>query len=309
MRQDWRGPSLILAAAALWSTGGLGIKSVNLFPLTTAGWRSAFALVPLLAVGGRRRLSLSALKRHAVLGTAFSYALTLILFVSATRLTTAANAILLQYTSPLWVIALSHVFPHERPQARDYAIAGGCLAGLALFFLDKASAEGLWGMVIAIASGLTMACLIVGLRYEGLRGALSSSRAAVILGNSMCVCICSPWMASGLLAMTRTDWMVIGTLGAFQLGLPYLLFSNGLRHVTALQATLLGLVEPLLNPLWVWLGTGERPGFWANVGGAIIILCLAIDLLTRRPARPGPRAHCALQHPEGRQACLRPDRR
>ena len=278
---------MILAAAALWSTGGLGIKRVDLFPLTIAGWRSAFALAALLAVGSRRQLSLSALKRRAVLGTAFSYALTLILFVSATRLTTAANAILLQYTSPLWVIALSHVFPHERPQRRDYAVAGACLAGLALFFLDKASAEGFWGIIIAVASGLTMACLIVGLRYEGLRGALSSSTAAVILGNSLCVFICAPWMVSGLPAMTGTNWAVIGALGTFQLGLPYLLFSKGLHHVTALQATLLGLVEPLLNPLWVWLGTGERPGFWANVGGAIIILCLVMDLLTRRPAVPG----------------------
>ncbi len=289
MRRDWRGPSFILAAAALWSTGGLGIKSVNLFPLTIAGWRSVFASVALLVVGGRHEMSLSALRRGAVLGTAFSYALSLILFVSATRLTTAANAILLQYTSPLWVIALSQFLPRERPQGRDYVVAGGCLAGLALFFLDKASAEGFWGMIIAIASGLTMACLIVGLRYEGLRGALSSSTLAVLFGNALCVFFCSPWMVSSLPAMTGANWAVLGTLGAFQLGLPYLLFSKGLRHVTALQATLLGLVEPLLNPFWVWLGTGERPGFWASVGGSIIILCLAIDLLTRRSPLPSER--------------------
>ena len=94
---------------------------------------------------------------------------------------------------------------------------------------------------------------------------------------------------------------VIGALGTFQLGLAYLLFSKGLCHVTALQATLLGLVEPLLNPLWVWLGTGERPGFWANVGGAIIILCLVVDLLARRcsgqhigPMPPSPMRHSPL---------------
>ena len=291
MRHDWRGPSLILGAAALWSTGGLGIKSLDLFPLTTAGWRSVFALAALLAVGGWRALTGAALKRRAVLGTAASYALTLVLFVSATRLTTAANAILLQYTSPLWVIALSHVFPHERPRARDYAVASGCLAGLALFFMDRVSTEGLWGMLLAIASGLTMACLIVGLRHEGLRGAQSSSTAAVLLGNGLCILMCSPWMASGFAEVSAANWTVIGSLGVFQLGLPYILFSRGLRQVTALQATLLGLIEPLLNPFWVWLGTGERPGPWANVGGGIIILCLVVDLFTRRspvPAEDGP---------------------
>ncbi|NWG14545.1 MAG: EamA family transporter [Acidobacteria bacterium] len=281
MKQDIRGPLSILAAAALWSTGGLGIKRVHLFPLTTAGWRSVFALAALLAVGGWRELSLTALKRRAVLGTACSYALTLILFVSATRLTTAANAILLQYTSPLWVIALSHIFRQERPSRRDIAVAGGCLVGLALFFLDKISPEGFRGMIAAIASGLTMACLIVGLRHEGLRGAQSSSTAAVLAGNALCILACSPWMVSGLPSMTGANWAVIATLGIFQLGLPYLLFSKGLRHVTALQATLLGLVEPLLNPLWVWLGTGETPGCWAIAGGATIISCLAADLSTR----------------------------
>jgi len=277
-----RGAALVLAAAVLWSTGGLGIKSLALFPLTTAGWRSLFAVPALLLAGGSRDSWLSGLKRRPIAATALFYALTLILFVSATRLTTAANAILLQYTSPLWVMLLSYPALGERPKTRDYAVAAGCLAGLTLFFLDELTPRGTLGMALAVVSGFTMACMVLGLRHEGRRGSDSASLTAVLFGNALCVLICSPWMASGLPLMCGRDWVVLALLGSFQLGLSYVLFSDGLRHVTALRAMLISLIEPLLNPLWVWLGNGEKPGNWAIIGGAVITACLAFDSLTRR---------------------------
>ena len=176
---DWRGPACILAAAVLWSTGGLGIKSLELSPLTIAGWRSAFALPILLIACGRQAAALASLRRRSIAAIALFYALTLILFVSATRLTTAANAILLQYTSPLWVLALSRPFLHERPRGRDKVVATVCLCGLALFFMDKMTSQGALGMLIAIGSGFTMACLILGLRHESRRGVGSASMEAV----------------------------------------------------------------------------------------------------------------------------------
>lgn len=286
----WRGAPLVLAAAVLWSTGGLGIKSLALSPLTTAGWRSAFALPALLLAGGWRGTRLTEFRRRPVAAIALSYAVTLILFVSATRLTTAANAILLQYTSPLWVILLSRPVLHERPRARDYAVAAGCLAGLILFFLEALTPRGMLGIVLAIGSGFTMACLVLGLRHEGRRGPDSASLTAVMFGNALCALISSPWMAAGLPLMGNREWTILALLGLFQVGFSYVLFSSGIRHLTALRAILLGLVEPLLNPLWVWLGNGERPGSWAIAGGAVIIACLAVDSLTRRAPESPNRA-------------------
>jgi drug/metabolite transporter (DMT)-like permease len=219
------------------------------------------------------------------LATALFYALTLILFVSATRLTTAANAILLQYTSPLWVMLLSYPVLHERPGAREYGIAAGCLAGLTLFFLDELTPGGTLGMVLALGSGLTMACMVLGLRHEGRRGTDSASLTAVLLGNALCALVCAPWMAAALPLMGTTDWIVLALLGSFQIGVSYVLFSHGLRHVTALRAILLGLVEPVLNPLWVWLGNGERPSAWTIAGGAVILICLAAESLMGRLPR------------------------
>ena len=283
--RGWQGAVFVLAAAVLWSTGGLGIKSLELSPLTTAGWRSAFALPVLLLAAGRQRAGWSALRHLPISVTALFYALTLMLFVSATRLTTAANAILLQYTSPLWVMALSYPVLHERPDARDYGVGAACLAGLTLFFLDELTPRGTLGIMLAAASGLTMACMVLGLRHEGRRGADSASLTAVLFGNALCALVCSPWMVSGLPLMGAKDWSILALLGSFQIGLAYIFFSRGLRHVTALRAILLGLIEPLLNPLWVWFGNGEKPSDWAVAGGAVIILALVSGALKRRAPR------------------------
>jgi len=283
--RGWQGAVFVLAAAVLWSTGGLGIKSLELSPLTTAGWRSALALPVLLLAAGRPRAALSGLRHLPISVTALFYALTLMLFVSATRLTTAANAILLQYTSPLWVMALSSPVLHERPDARDYGVGAACLAGLTLFFLDELTPRGTLGIMLAAASGLTMACMVLGLRHEGRRGADSASLTAVLFGNALCALMCSPWMVSGLPLMGAKDWSILALLGSFQIGLAYIFFSRGLRHVTALRAILLGLIEPLLNPLWVWFGNGEKPSDWAVAGGAVIILALVSGALKRRAPR------------------------
>jgi drug/metabolite transporter (DMT)-like permease len=284
----WLGPVLILTAAALWSTGGLGIKNLALPPLAIAGWRSLFA-VPILLLFIMRDMRASVAKNRAVLATAVACCLTVCLFVAANRLTTAANAILLQYTSPIWVIVLSIPLLHERPLRRDYLTAAGCLAGLLFFFVDEVTFEGLLGNAVALVSGLTMACLVVGLRFQELQGSQSSALTSVALGNLLCATVCSPWMATAFPSIGARDWQILFSLGALQIGLAYVLFSNGLRHVTALRATLLGLLEPILNPIWVALGKEEIPGMGAAIGGTIILCTVVVDAVARRRDRPAVR--------------------
>jgi drug/metabolite transporter (DMT)-like permease len=280
----WRGPLLIVLAAVLWSTAGVGIKHLPYFPLLIAGWRSFFALLVLAAFGGLREARLSVLRKPAMLATIVSYALLLCLFVSATRLTTAANAILLQYTSPVWVLLLSYPVLQEKPRTRDILMAAGCLAGLVFFFLDKLTPEGVLGMFLAILAGATASCLFVGLRYQGLRNS-GSSLTAVLFGNLLCMIVCLPWMWGQTHTIAGEHWAILAGLGLFQLGLAYVCFTVGLRRVTAFRATILGLIEPLLNPIWVAIIGGEVPGPGAIAGGGIIIGCLILDA-----AFPGRRA-------------------
>jgi len=276
-------PLLVLSAAVLWSTGGIGIKSIPLFPLVIAGWRSVFALPLLLCFGALDRNGIAQIRKKETQATIICYALTLCLFVSATRMTTAANAILLQYTSPIWVILLSVPLLHEKPKRRDLVVAAGCLLGLVLFFLDRLTPQGLLGMTLAILSGTAMACLVVGLRHQGLKGRNSSALTAVFAGNVLCSLICLPWMISGFGLITARAWFILAALGTVQLGVSYVLFTAGLRHLTAVRATLLALIEPVLNPIWVAIWNGEIPQTGAIIGGGLILATLLSDsLLPRR---------------------------
>jgi drug/metabolite transporter, DME family len=281
-RNRWLGPLLIVGAAVLWSSGGLGIKSVTAHPLVTAGWRSFFAIPVLIALGGLRNTRRSDLRKPAFLATSLAYATTLVLFVSATRLTTAANAILLQYTAPVWVIALSIPLLRERPVRRDFIVAAGCIAGLVFFFLDRLTFSGLLGNILAIMTGFTLACLIIGLRHHGTHGEQSRAVSAVVVGNVICIAVCSPWMIRGAAALAPREWLILAALGALQIAVPYMMFSAGLQHVAALRATLLAFTEPILNPVWVMLGTGEAPGIGALVGGSVILSCLVADAVVRQ---------------------------
>jgi drug/metabolite transporter, DME family len=281
---NWKGPFLILSAAVLWSAAGLGIKSLALPAMATAGFRSAFS-VPVIAAFGMGSFRLSMLRRPAVAATAVAYCFTICLFVAANRMTTAANAILLQYSSPIWVSLLSYPVLREKPRRRELIVAGVCLGGLALFFMDQLDPEGFLGMIFALLSGFAMACLVMGLRHEGRRGAESASGPVVLVGNLLCVVVGLPFMGRALPSMTGREWLTLALLGTFQLGLAYVLFSAGLRRVPALRATVLGLLEPLLNPLWVAIGTGEYPGKGTIAGGGIVLGCLVVDALIPRRAQ------------------------
>ena len=253
---------LLVAAAVLWSLAGVLIKWVSLPALAVAGFRSAIALPVLLIFFGRRAVNFSA----AQLIGGIAYAATLTLFVSATKLTTAGNAILLQYTAPIYVALFSGWLLHERIRWFDWTAIAAVLCGMSLFFLDQLSAGGLEGNILAVISGFAFASLVIALR----RQKDASPAGSAILGNLLTVLICLPWMVQS--PPGGTDWIGLALLGVFQIGLSYVFYAVAIRNVTAMEAILIPMLEPILNPLWALLCMGERIGPWALLGGVVVIL-------------------------------------
>ncbi len=254
-------PLLLLLAALLWSLGGVLIKSIAWTPMAIASARSLIAIPLLIACIGWPRFTFSPTQ----IGAALGYAATVVLFVFATRMTTAANAIFLQYTAPIYVALIGRWYLRERALAIDWLVIAIALTGIALFFLDQLTITGFWGNILALISGLSFAAVAIFLRKERDASPVSS----IILGNIIVASAGVPFLLES--RPGAGDLWRLLLLGIFQLGLPYVLYATAIKHVTALEATLLPFIEPVLNPLWVMLAIGERPGPWAMVGAFLVL--------------------------------------
>ncbi len=274
------GRLLVLGAALLWSTGGLFIKLVPLDAFGVVFWRSFVTFLFLLAV---LRLPPSRW-RKASIPTVVVYALMILTFVSATKLTTAANAIFLQYTGPLWVLLAAPFLLKESFKRIDAYAIGAALGGMSLFFVGKLEGGALAGNVVGLVSGVFFGGTILLLR----RDQSGDPIASVLLGNLLAAALALPF-AWGRLALDPKGVAAILFLSIFQMGLAYVLFVRGLATVPAAEASLLGMLEPLFNPIWTFLGIGERPSAWAILGGAIVLASVALRTVVgarERLARP-----------------------
>jgi drug/metabolite transporter (DMT)-like permease len=258
-----RSVTLLLAAALCWSLGGVLIKWVQWPPLAVASGRGLIAATFLALVCFRR---LHFTWSPVQLGAALAYALTTVTFVAATKLTTAANAILLQYTAPVWVALLGAWFLHEHPRRSDWGVMALVFAGMGVFLYDGLRLSGVLGILIAIGSGVTFAALVLLMRKQKDGSPIES----VILGNLLAFLIGLPWLVDAP-ALPIDSWVALFALGTVQLGLSYLLYAKAVKHVTALEAVLIPVIEPVLNPIWVMLALGEKPTGLALLGGAIVI--------------------------------------
>ena len=272
-----QGTVAVLFAALLWSSGGLFIKWVSLDALGITMWRSVFALVTAVIVMRPGWFAPHRAGRTTWM-IALSYATTLLLFVSATRLTTAASAIFLQYTAPLYLLGVGAVVARERATKLDAGTVGVAFVGMALFFVGKLDGDAVVGNLLGVASGVALAAMFVFLRSPDC-GPKTRAQ-AMLLGNAILV------IALGLVNAGRGDADLftpsVGDLGALaflgvvQIGLAYAVFSFGIARVGALEASLIGMLEPVLNPVWVLIVLGERPGWWAVFGGTIIVGAVAV---------------------------------
>ncbi len=287
---------MVVLAALLWSSGGLGVKSVDasVSALSLAGYRSLFA-APILALGAivearRQRLDVTSfLRRPLVWGAALSYAVMVTSFVASAKLTTAANAILLQYTCPIYVALLSWPLLRERIRPIDVLATLGVLVGMVVFFLDKVSASGRAGNLVAVLSSFGAAGVPLFLRMEqraqgtAWRGAAASPYVAMALGNVIAVGACAPSMASG--PPSGTSWAIVVALGTIQIGAAYWVYGSAVGKMSALRSTLLTTIEPIVSPLWVFLGNGERPTPYAIAGGAVILVAVTGHAVVRGAQR------------------------
>ena len=288
----------LLAAALLFSTGGAAIKATALTGWQVASFRSGVAAltIALLVPASRRGWN----ARVVLVGCC--YATTMICFVVANKLTTAANTIFLQSTAPLYIMLVSPWLLHERVRGRDVLVMAVVAAGLVPFLLgtDAASAtapDPARGNLVALASGLAWAATVMGIRSLASRSADGGSAfATVLVGNLIA---CAAGLAFALpVAATGRDWAVIGYLGVFQIGAAYLCLTRAVRHVGALEASIILLAEPALNPLWAWLVHGERPSGWALLGGGVILGATVAKTWWDALPLPGPEA-APPSHPQG----------
>ena len=267
----------VLAAALLWSTGGLFIKWTTLSGLELSCWRSFFAIFTVALFTRHEGFSLNRVTAVASL----LYAVLLILFVLATKQTTAANAIFLQYTAPVYLLILEPIVYKEKFRSRDLITVLVCLGGMALFFVGQLRPQDVTGNMMALASGFCFALYFLLLRHPRAREVNRAS--SVIYGNTLAVLITLPWGLATLTSITGHDLAGVAYLGIVQLGIAYTLFTAGMAHgVRSLDAGIVCYVEPVLNPVWVFLVLGERPSSWALLGGTIIVAAVICHMLLSR---------------------------
>lgn len=277
-----------LAAALLFSTGGAGLKAEAFTALQMSGLRSGIAALALLLwMRGQLRFS------PAIAAAAGAYAVTVTMYVAATKLTTAANAIFLQSSAPLYLVLLGPWLLGERLRRRDVPFLVVVAGGMWLAFIGSPPAsqtapDPRLGNLLALLCSVTWALTLISLRSVG--RAPSPPGAAisvVILGNALASVVVAPalwpWPAAGAM-----DWATVVYLGLCQIGLAYLFLTAAVRHLPAIEVSLLLLLEPVLNPLWTWLIRGEEPGVAVVAGGALILSATALRALTLEQPRIEP---------------------
>lgn len=264
-----KGLVYIVIAALLWSSSGLFIKVLTLTAFQISFFRSLVAALTIVAVlrfrGGKPEFHL----RWTDAACTLCYALTVILFVTATKLTTAANAIFLQFTAPIYLLFLEP-WVFKRPlRCTDVLAVLACLGGMALFFGGHLELGGMLGNLLSILSGMCLATFSIILKWKRVSNPLEDPIGAIILGNLTVGLLCLPFVFPVTLNLGQALSLLY--LGVFQLGISFMLFSAGQRYVSATAAAITSMLEAVFNPVWVFLGIGEKPSSFAMTGAVVVM--------------------------------------
>lgn len=265
-----KGIFAVFLTAILWSSGGLFIKLISLNSMELSFFRCAIAAVVFALMFRKRVLRLNPL----ALLNSFAYAAVLILFVIATKTTTAANAIFLQSTAPIYVLIFEPLLTKTKWERINIITIGVCFVGMILFFMGDLTPGDIKGNISALLAGVAFATFFLGMKKNDPKYGESS----IFYGNVIVALICIPFV-TGLSSISLQDFAMVSFLGIFQIAFAYALFSYGLKRIIAVEASIISMFEPVLNPIWVFIGYGEVPSFYAIIGGLIIITAITVRTL------------------------------
>jgi drug/metabolite transporter (DMT)-like permease len=264
--QHRKGIMATIVAALIWSTAGVLVKILEQDAFTILCYRSLYAGLLFLVVFRKEALHID---RRALLISAF-YAPLLICFVTATKLTTAANAIFLQYLAPVIVLVIEPKLLGIKMKRYNLVTVMVCLLGMSFFLVEQNDTGQHWlGILVAAMSGVFLAGLVLTMRFSNRREQASG----ILLGNIWVVLITLPWFLKST-APTTNEHLMLAYLGFIQIGVGYLLFTYGQRRIPALESSLISMLEPILNPVWVIIWYSEFPSAWSLAGGVIILSAL-----------------------------------
>lgn len=270
LSEHQKGILYVFTAALLWSSGGLFIKLISLSAMHLSFFRCSIAAITFALIFRKRILLFNKL---SIINSLF-YAVVLITFVIATKTTTAANAIFLQATAPIYVLIFEPLFNKTRYERINIITVGVCILGMILFFVGKLEPGHLEGNFVALISGITFAALFLGMKQNDQQYQQSS----IFWGNILVALICIPFLLS-MEAISISDLWMVSFLGVFQIAFAYAFFASGLKRILAVEASIISMVEPVLNPVWVFIGYGEVPTFTAIIGGLIILGAIVVRSL------------------------------
>ncbi len=270
LSEHQKGILYVFTAALLWSSGGLFIKLISLSAMQLSFFRCSIAAITFALIFKERIFRINKL---SLINSIF-YAIVLITFVIATKTTTAANAIFLQATAPIYVLIFEPIIGKTRYEQINIITVGVCILGMILFFVGKLEPGHLEGNLVALISGITFAAFFLGMK----RNNQQYQQSSIFYGNILVALICIPFISSIETLATSDLWMV-SFLGIFQIAVAYAFFASGLKRIQAVEASIISMVEPVLNPVWVLIGYGEVPSFTAIIGGLIILGAIIVRSL------------------------------
>jgi drug/metabolite transporter, DME family len=264
-----KGLIYISFTAFLWSTSGFFIKYLTITAFQISFFRSLIAAITVYAITVLRKKSIKFEFDTASNLAAIFYAGILILFVIATKMTTAANAIFLQFTAPMYLVVLEPLVLKTKFEPKNIITILICIGGMILFFFGKLEIGNIYGNLIAIASGLCFAMFSLLLKYKRVKHKSKSTLNNVITGNAL-VAVIAGIIIFPNFTVDLTQGLILLYMGAIQIGVSYIIFNEGIKYVSATESMIIATLEAMFNPIWVFIGLGEAPSVYSIIGGVII---------------------------------------
>jgi drug/metabolite transporter (DMT)-like permease len=270
------GVLMMVATASLWSIGGLFIKVIDWNPFAIAGIRSFIASLIILAFLRKPKLHLS----FPQVAAAVANAVTMLLFVGANKTTTAANAILLQYMAPVFTAFIGAALLKEKTRIEHWVSIFFVVVGMTIMFASKLDGGQLFGDIIALMSGVTFSLYLVFMRMQKEGSPLESNLLSQWITAGVCLIVS---LFLPMPQFTQKSVAAILALGIVQIGIPSILIAYAIKRISAVSANLIAVIEPVLNPVWVFLVLGEYPGMNTIIGGAVILFAVTgVSMISAR---------------------------